>query len=157
MSGAQTPLRNPRLEKVAQELAKFKSAVEASQSAGYPPGTSFDSNARKRAQRPEVQARVAFLQGKAAELVVYDVAYIKRKLGEIIDHEVDSEEIDFSIQLRAMDMMLKIEGGYAPEKHDVRAAVASMNVNSDGETTDEARKRALQAFFAKLKAKSEAA
>lgn len=56
-----------RLEVVAQAIAAGKSPVEASEAAGYPKGSSFAANARKRAQRADVRARVREIQAIGAE------------------------------------------------------------------------------------------
>ena len=61
-------LRKPKHELVAQALAAGRSAVEASRDAQYPDGSSFESNARRRAQHPSIRERVAELQGRGAEL-----------------------------------------------------------------------------------------
>jgi hypothetical protein len=68
-------LRNPRPEVVAQELAAGRSTAEASHEAGYPAGSSFSSNARKRAQRPGIRARVAEIQTRGAELAAIEAAW----------------------------------------------------------------------------------
>lgn len=60
-------LPNAKHEIVAQELAAGKSAVEASRIAGYPAGSSFEANARKRAQRFGIRMRKAeLLEDRAA-------------------------------------------------------------------------------------------
>jgi hypothetical protein len=61
-------LRKPKHELVAQALAIGKSPVEASREAGYPDGSAFAPNARRRAQHPKIRARVAELQERGAEL-----------------------------------------------------------------------------------------
>lgn len=48
-----------KLDIVAEEIAAGKTNVEASRIAGYPPGTSFAANAKKRAQSSYVRDRVA--------------------------------------------------------------------------------------------------
>lgn len=48
-----------KLDIVAEEIAAGKTNVEASRIAGYPPGKSFATNAKKRAQNPYVRDRVA--------------------------------------------------------------------------------------------------
>ena len=56
-------LTNARHERFAQELAKGRSASEAHIAAGY---KGDDGNASKLANRPEIQARVQEITGKAA-------------------------------------------------------------------------------------------
>lgn len=60
-------LRNRQHEIVAQELAAGRSAEEASATAGYPAGSSFAANARKRAQREDIKARVMEIRAPAIE------------------------------------------------------------------------------------------
>lgn len=60
-------LPNAKHEIVAQQLAAGKSPVEASRIAGYPEGSSFAPNARKRAQRLGIRMRKAeLLEDRAA-------------------------------------------------------------------------------------------
>lgn len=59
-------LKNAKHERFAQELAKGTVAVTAYAKAGYKPD---DGNASKMAAKPEVQARVQEITGKAAERV----------------------------------------------------------------------------------------
>jgi hypothetical protein len=69
----------------AQELATGKSPLEASRLAGYPPGSSFGPNSRKRAGRPDIKARVAELQHRAAELAELDRGWVLAKLKSLAD------------------------------------------------------------------------
>ena len=78
-------LLNPTHERVAQELASGKSPVEASRLAGYPDGLSFEANARKRASRPDIKARVLQLQKRAAVLAEVDKGYILAKLKDLAE------------------------------------------------------------------------
>ena len=119
---AEHPLSNPRLEKVAQELAKFKSPVEASKAAGYRPGSSFDSNARKRAQHPDVRARIAYLQTVSGVVSAADSAFIQRKLVEIANVPLDSEQVKPSDQIAALGLLAKVIGAIAPTKSEVTGA-----------------------------------
>ena len=56
-----------RLVKFARELAAGNKPREAAIAAGYPPGSSFDSNARKRAGRDDVKRMVAEFRAPIAE------------------------------------------------------------------------------------------
>jgi hypothetical protein len=56
-----------RLVKFARELAAGNKPREAAIAAGYPPGSSFDSNARKRAGRDDVKRLVAEFRAPIAE------------------------------------------------------------------------------------------
>jgi len=69
-------LPNARHEIVAQELAAGRSMVEASRVAGYPDGSSFASNARKRAQRADIRARTAELLAARAARMLDQVEYL---------------------------------------------------------------------------------
>ncbi|THD44006.1 MAG: hypothetical protein E7774_11630 [Bradyrhizobium sp.] len=61
-----------RFKKVAKGLFEGLNAVEASREAAYNgKGSSFESNARKRASHPGIRARVAELQANAAGLTAY--------------------------------------------------------------------------------------
>ena len=112
--------RNARkLERFAQELALMKSPVEASRAAGYPAGTSFNSNARKRACRADVKARVAELQGKEAELVGVDSAWVQRRLKEIAEVNLGKSKIKVSDQIASLNLLAKMIGAFAPEKIDL--------------------------------------
>jgi hypothetical protein len=53
--------------KFARELAAGNKPREAAIAAGYPPGSSFDSNARKRAGRADVKRMVAELKAPIAD------------------------------------------------------------------------------------------
>jgi phage terminase small subunit len=56
-----------RLVRFARELASGKKPREAAIAAGYPPGSSFDSNARKRARRDDVKRMVEEFRAPIAE------------------------------------------------------------------------------------------
>jgi hypothetical protein len=78
-------LSNPRLEHFAQLVFAGKSADDAARGAGYPDGTSFSSNARKRSQRRDVRARVAELQARTAEAAVVDKTFILLALKDLLE------------------------------------------------------------------------
>jgi hypothetical protein len=109
-------LSNPRHEKVAQELARFKSPVEASQAAGYPPGTSFAPNARRRAQQPNIRRRVKEIQTVSGVMAAADSAYIQRKLIEMTEVPLDQDQLRPTDQLKALEMLGRIIDVFAPEK-----------------------------------------
>jgi hypothetical protein len=155
MEAAETPIGNPRLEIVAQELAKGKSPVEASKEAGYPPGSSFDSNARKRAQDARVKARIQYLTRITGVIAACEVADIQRSLLEIVNVPLKPELVTPGDRIRAAAELNKMNGFYAPEKHDTRAAVATMDFS--GDVSDEETAAALTALLTKIKTKSEAA
>jgi hypothetical protein len=114
------PLRNPRHEKVAQELALMHDAYAASLAAGYDPTKSaFKPNARKRANRKDVQARKAQILAKEADLVSLDAAWIQRRLVEICKVELGVDRIKTSDQIAGLTLLAKMIGALAPELHDV--------------------------------------
>jgi hypothetical protein len=117
------PLSNPKLEIVAQQLAKGATAAEASIAAGYRTnGAAFAANCRQRANYPEVKSRVASLQAKAAERLTIDLAWIYERLVEIASRTPYSEEIKTGDKLRALDMLIRLGGYCAPEKKIVAPA-----------------------------------
>ncbi len=117
------PLSNRKLEIVAQQLAKGSTAAEASIAAGYRTnGAAFAANCRQRANYPEVKSRVASLQAKAAERLSVDLAWIYERLVEIASRAPYNEEIKTSDKLRALDMLIRLGGYYAPEKKVVANA-----------------------------------
>ena len=61
-----------KLEAFAQELAKGRSAAEAAKAVGYG-GSSVTSNAKRRAQNPQVRKRVAELRELAAQNTIVTV------------------------------------------------------------------------------------
>ena len=76
-------------EQVAQELFLGKKPAEASRLAGYnDKASSFEANARKRAQRPDIKARVAELQKRAASLAEIDRGYVLAGLKEAAEYNV---------------------------------------------------------------------
>jgi hypothetical protein len=142
-------LRNPKHEKVAQELAKFKSPVEASQAAGYPPGSSFAANARKRVQRPDIRARVKEIQTISGVVAAADSAYIQRKLIEMTEVPLVPDHVRPSDQLKALELLGKIIDVFAPEK-----VKATLNLFHDFSPDDQ---RALADFVEALSAGTEPA
>jgi hypothetical protein len=71
---------------------------------------------------PEVKSRVAALQTKAAERLTVDLAWIYERLVEIASRAPYSEEIKTGDKLRALDMLIRLGGYYAPEKKVVAPA-----------------------------------
>jgi hypothetical protein len=63
-----------QMECFAQALALGKKPSEAALIAGYPPGSSFANNARRRANRSDVKARVAELRKPALDKIFCDRA-----------------------------------------------------------------------------------
>lgn len=113
------PLANAKHEAFARELAKFTSVYKAYKLAGYKEGSSFKPNARKLAQNVDIKARVAHLQRVSGVTVAVDSAYVQRKLVEIADIPIDTDQVKIGDQLKALEMLGKLNGLFAPEKHDV--------------------------------------
>lgn len=84
-------LKEWRLERVAQELAIGRTAEEASSVLDedgkplYPPGSSFASNARKRAYRADVQRRVA-------ELRAPGIRRMEKRFRAEVEHAVELQK-----------------------------------------------------------------
>jgi hypothetical protein len=72
-------LKIPRWEKFCQERLKGKSQARAYVAAGYKPNP---KNAERLAARPEIKARIAELEGRAAEKAAITAADIARQLDE---------------------------------------------------------------------------
>ena len=143
-------LRDRRYEQVAQALAVMKTPAAASREAGYKDGTSFDDNARKRANRPDIRARVAELQAAQAELVEVNAAWIKAKAARIAGIDFDSSEVKPSDALAALNLLAKMTlGALVPTKIAPTTPEGEMLPIMD--ISDEDRARALAAFVAKTK------
>jgi hypothetical protein len=110
-----TPLRNRKYEVIAQQLAKGATSIEASLAAGYPSGgSSFAANCRQRANYPPIKARVAALQAEAVEKMNMDIGALMKRLWDIALRPPYKERVRTSDSLRALDMILRIGGYYAP-------------------------------------------
>ena len=82
------PLKNPRHERFAQELAKGKSQGEAYADAGYSPSR---SSAARLASDANICARVAVLQERVAKRTEVTVAGITERLLRIARRRVSEE------------------------------------------------------------------
>ncbi len=113
------PLRDPGHERVARALAEMKTPVQASREAGYKDGTSFAPNARKRAQRKDIRARVAEIQAKEADLVSINAEWIRRSAAEVAGVKINDDQIKASDKIAALNLLAKMTpGALAPEKHE---------------------------------------
>jgi hypothetical protein len=65
-----------RLVMFARELASGKKPREAAVAVGYPPGTSFDANAYKRARRADVKRMVAELRAPIADKLEITLSWL---------------------------------------------------------------------------------
>lgn len=124
-------LSDPKLETFAQALlrniangmARSKAATEAARTAGYR-GSSLADNARKRANRPDVKARMIELaapqQAEAEADLTIDLEKAEQRLGQIILANVDLENIKATDVIAAVRQLAAIRGWNAPTKVDLK-------------------------------------
>src|SRR6478752_6395101 len=95
-----------RLEAFAQVLATGVTPVQAARIAGYPNGSCFAPNARKRARRKDVRAMVAELQKPAIEKlqkqIEANIEFATEKLMSIAIAKLDLSKIKASDKIRAI-------------------------------------------------------
>jgi hypothetical protein len=112
-----------RLEAFAQVLATGVTPVQAARIAGYPNGSCFAPNARKRARRNDVKAMVAELRKpakeKLAKTIEANFAWATAKLMTIASAKLDPWNIKASDKIRAIEVLAKLHGWNAPEKTNV--------------------------------------
>ena len=110
-----------RLEAFAQALATGVTAVEAAKLAGYPQGSQFAANARKRARRKDVKAMVAELQKpvkeKLAKTIEANFEWATKQLLEIGNLPIGILNARASDKIRAIEVLAKLYGWNASEKH----------------------------------------
>jgi hypothetical protein len=106
------PLKNSRHERFAQERAKGKTKDEAYTAAGYAENR---SNACRVDAKPQVQARIAELQARAAEKAEVTVADIARQLDA--DREFAREQGQGAAAISATLGKAKLLG-LMPERHE---------------------------------------
>lgn len=123
-------LSDPKLERFAQGLltglaqgfARGRAATEAAKAAGYG-GTSLAHNARKRAARADVKARMAELAAPSQEAseraVVATLDQATRKLSEIAAPDLGNDALKVADQIAALKLLAQIKGWLAPEKRDL--------------------------------------
>jgi phage terminase small subunit len=131
-----TMLTNPRREAFARELAKGKTQVEAYASAGY---KSNDGHAARLAGNGRIKARVAELQGKAAERAVVTIETIAAQLDE--DRRLAHERGQAGAAVSASMAKAKLYG-LVVEKRDVDIA------HHIGELSDEELEAEIAALLA---------
>jgi hypothetical protein len=109
-----------RLEAFAHALATGATPVQAAKIAGYPNGSCFAHNARKRARRKDVKAIVAELQKPAKEKlqkrIEANFEFATEKLMSIASAKLDLGNIKASDKIRAIEVLAKMHGWNAPEK-----------------------------------------
>jgi len=112
-----------RLEVFAQALATGKTPVEAAKAAGYPQGSCFVNNARKRASRKDVKAMVAELQKpvkeKLAKTIEANFEWATKRLLEVGNLPIGMCNARASDKVRAIEVLAKLHGWNAPEKTNV--------------------------------------
>jgi len=106
------------LRNIAHGLARGKAATEAAREAGYR-GSALADNARKRANRKDVKARMIELaapqQAQAEAEIAVDIAKAKARLGEIIMANVNwAETVMPKDVINAVRQLAAIEGWNAP-------------------------------------------
>lgn len=147
-----------RLEVFAQALAAGKTPVEAAKIAGYPRGTSFNANARKRAQRADVKAMVAELRApalaKVQERIEISIEWATQKYLEVVRAAALSD-VKVDHYLRALDGLCKLHGLNAPEKLE-HAGPDGGPIENVIYTDDKKRAIALANFIAKTRQANEA-
>lgn len=106
-------LPNPRHEAFAQALAKGKSADEAYQMAGFKPDR---GNASRLTANDSVQARVAELQGMAADRVVVDRQWVLTKL---IENATNTQASNPGASNKALELIGKELGMFVDRSENV--------------------------------------
>ena len=138
-------LRDPRLEIFAREYARLKAAgMPASQAAadaavearykGYQnPSKTFAANARKKAQREDVKARVAELLAPALERAEIEIGatvdWATRKLCKIANYDLGQDMVKVPDQISAIKLLAELKGWLAVAK------LALTNPQGDGPAT----------------------
>src|SRR5262249_494835 len=112
-----------RLEVFAQALATGKTPVEAAKAAGYPQGSCFVTNARKRASRKDVKAMVAELQKpvkeKLAKTIEANFEWATKRLLEVGNLPIGMCNARASDKVRAIEVLANLHGWNAPQKTNV--------------------------------------
>lgn len=104
-------LKDARQEKFAQALAKGMTQVAAAVAAGY---AANDATAARRANSPSVRARVAELQGRAAEKAVLTKTAIIERLFRLADKAEAAGQI--SAANRAVELLGKEIGMFVDRR-----------------------------------------
>jgi hypothetical protein len=115
-------------ERFAQALALNKSPEESARIAGYQgTGATFAANARHKANRPVVKARVAELRApglaKVEQQIEKNVEWVISKLAEIVDCPIDQNDIKAADIIAAARQMAAIRGWNAPTTLNVNKHV----------------------------------
>lgn len=150
-------LGNPRHEAAARVRATGGSAEDAAAAAGYDTkASSFSANARKLIQRPDIQARIAELQGElAAKAIEVTAEWIKQNVARIACVNVPVDEIGASHVLQANKLLAELIGALAPQKIAPTNPEGTAPYDPNASVTDEQRIEALMKLLAREKAKGE--
>ncbi len=118
-------LKDPKLEAFAQALLRAianglprsKAADEAGKAAGYG-GSSRAANARKRANRADVKARMIELaapkQAEAEAALTVDLEEAERRLGRIMSADIDLSAVKAADVIAAARQLAAMRGWNAP-------------------------------------------
>lgn len=157
-------LRDPRREKFAQALAanlangmkRAEAADEAAKTAGYG-GQSRAPNARKRAQRGDVKARLRELMtpgiAESERQIAVDVEWAVERLAGIANVELDEELIKAADVIGAIRLVAQIKDWLAPDKHEHSGRDGGPIRTAD--FTDIERAKALAVFIARTRQANE--
>lgn len=97
-------LKNPRWERLAQELAQNKTATEAMQLAGY----TDPRNSTRLTKRDEIRRRVEELQSRGAERAEVSIASLLAELENAREKATDLDQL--SAAVRAIEAKAKVSG-----------------------------------------------
>jgi hypothetical protein len=115
-------------------MALRKSAADAAREAGYNTEIpSFVANAQQRASKPAVKARIVELQQRhadnVAERVSIDRSWLLSQLVEVAGYDTRGIEIRVADKLKALELVAKVCGFFAPEKREIIARLAELDLD----------------------------
>ncbi|MBE0563568.1 MAG: terminase small subunit [Ochrobactrum anthropi] len=118
-------LRNAKHEAFAQAVAKGKSATEAYTDAGFKP---HQQNASRLMLNDVVKTRVEEIKARVAEKAEWTAADRLRDLKSIFDRTADKDE---RVAISAISEANKMQGSYAPAKHEHKGRFTVVNVTPE--------------------------
>lgn len=121
-------LSNQRHEAFAQGLAKGLTADEAYKQAGFKPNR---GNASTLKAKQNIQARVAELQGMAAERVVVDREWV---LAKLVENATNTQETNPSASNQALQLIGKELGMFVDRSENTNT---NYNISDEPLTDDE--------------------
>ncbi len=119
-------LRNAKHEAFAQALASGRTATEAMDAAGY----SDPRNSSRLTKNDEIAKRVAEIKSRVAEKAEWSAADRLQGLKAIYDANADK---DARVAVSAIAEANKMQGSYAPAKHQHGGMIKTQSVNIDAE------------------------